>query len=660
MRKAKRKAVKKKARSLSNRGKAGKKAKAKPKKRKTKRKPAKRMVKAKKRIKRKRKKSPVKKKAAKKRPARRKNKPARKKKAVKKKTVKKKLKKRPVTEPAVKKEVPEKPVSAFEESISKVDQHIQEYKKALETGMPVKEDEFAPPEELVRGIEKEIKPIEEGVEELKEEFSDPKKKSPMLFYFISSFICVALLAYLFGTFTTGVFYFMFGTFLWWWSHQFHITRSSVRKAFLSLGVIVILLYIATWYFNDLLSIIFCVIYVLSLLIAGFLYFYHVKRDLSGEIHQSFSRTFLVVFYSHIMALAAASLTAYLLSFIIISDSFISIAFLIVAWLLPVLLVYFFFTRFLYLRFFDRKHVRMDLMKGLKHGVAYCLVLIALLVLGYLLTAFQFAGEERANQDALLGSAVSVLEKVRPEIMEFVEKNNAEELLGMKVTNDVILFADRTAEDAISLRKRLRSTDFSFYDYARDSYFTRLSQQRLSVSEVMEKSFAAQVMVEDLLREYERMKLFSYSGEFDDGSANLKEHLFSLTDYINTVYVPYEEPRRFTEMRKKVSLSMDSYSALNADGWLLEFNRQHLPDVAVFLPGRSRFSKRFYDVMHHTVLYRDLMVFVFDSVLRLAEEAVSPYYVGYLYDSAVQESEQSRVLRYRIIKSNYDATLSLFE
>ncbi len=106
--------------------------------------------------------------------------------------------------------------------------------------------------------------------------------------------------------------------------------------------------------------------------------------------------------------------------------------------------------------------------------------------------------------------------------------------------------------------------------------------------------------------------------------------------------------------------MDSYTALLADSRLLEFNLAYSPDMNIFMEGDSRFSKRIYDMMYHTSMFRDLMVLGLNSILQQAHETVDPMPISYLYESQSEESTESAVLRYRIIKSNFEATLSLFE
>lgn len=539
-----------------------------------------------------------------------------------------------------------KPGGEFHRHVESIDQEIAEYKKALE------KQEAAPPMPVsAAGLEKEEEKVEKQLKR-------PGKRGPIMLYLLSSLVCIAILAYLFGTVTTGIFYFLFGMFLWWWSHLFHITRSGAWKAFFSLGSLIIFLYLFCWHFNDLLSLIMLILYSISLVIAGFLYFYHARRELSGEIHRSFARTLLVMFYSHIIAFTAAAALAYGLSYALFTESFVSIAFIILAWILPSVLVYFFLTKFLYLRFFDRKHIKRDLEKGVVHGAIYCFIMIILLLAGYLLTAFQLAGEEQNAYDETFNAISGSLSAIDSDIEGFAAENNADEILNLKVTDDLKSISGQILQGATELKSELDATSFSFNDYISDDYFTTLSRNRILLSRSAGVAYGIVDAKEDLFREYRRVKAFEEAGEFDDSTKDVDEHYYYVISYVNNAYLPYEESAEVIALREKVSGSINSYSGLLADRSLLEFNLVFHPDIALFAAGGSRFSQRFYDVIYHTAVFRDFMVLVFNNILSQLEETVDPYPVKYLYRSAGDESTLSSVLRYRIVKSNIEATASL--
>ncbi|HII72133.1 TPA: hypothetical protein HA265_05245 [Candidatus Woesearchaeota archaeon] len=80
-------------------------------------------------------------------------------------------------------------------------------------------------------------------------------------------------------------------------------------------------------------------------------------------------------------------------------------------------------------------------------------------------------------------------------------------------------------------------------------------------------------------------------------------------------------------------------------------------MSLLKPGRSRFSRQFYNVIYHTIIFRDLMVFVFNTITLNVEETIDPYAMGSLYHPVPEESLLSSVLRYRVVKANLDAALA---
>jgi hypothetical protein len=527
--------------------------------------------------------------------------------------------------------------------------------------------DFAAPEAVVepvhvvsataveRAVEREVV---EDVRELRREFVSPVNYGPLAFYFLSSLVCVAALAYLFGSIASGVFFAFFGLFLWHTSHEFHNTRTGLLKSFIFLGSLVALLYFFYWVFNDTLSLLLCIIYALSFVVAAVLYFYHVKRELSEEIHRSFPRTFLVMFYSHMIAFTAASVLAYVLPLVLLGDSFVSMTYLVVAWALPVTLVYYFLTKFLYLRFFDRKHVKRDFLKGLAHGLAYAAVFTILVVVAYVLTAIQFVWTERAVFDETFSEVFTALPNVKAEISSVAFTSDDADLLGMRVTQEIIMLSDQALQDVTELKRSVSTTQFSFGDYFSDNYFSVFVNDGMALSHLTGDVASMVEVKSDLLREYTRLKEMERVGMFDGDARTLQEHYYGLASYVGDARFIYKEPSDVASLKQKLA-SRDSYSVLMGDGKMLEFNMKFMPDIEVLAGDGSRFSQRFYVLLHHTILFRDIMVLVFDTVSSQVEEVLDPYAVGSLYQArSVEESMESKVLRYRILRSNYDALLAV--
>ncbi len=509
-------------------------------------------------------------------------------------------------------------------------------------------------------IEKEVGVFEKELKRdekiLKKEWTMPDNMGSLTFYFLSSIVCIGLLAFLFGTVSSFIFYTVFGMLLWWWSHQFHKLGEGFLKSFLAKGFVIILLYIVYWVFDDLLSLIICIMYALSFVIGGILFFYHSRRDISEEIHKSFARTFLVIFYAHIMAFTAASAIAYLIPFAL-PDYFVSFIFLMFVWLLPTLIIYFFFTKYLYLHFFDKKHWAKDLKKALGHSLIYSVVLVFIIILAYLLTAMQFVGMERVSYDDSFNEIFKTLQNAESDIEAAPFKYDNYELVGMRVAQDVVALADDQYRNATRTKTYLKSSALSFWDYLSDNYFTLLMMDRLGVSVASTKSDEISEIKDDLFREYDRMKRFDKAGYFDDGTTNMEDHGVALAFYLSENYLNYERPADSTELHQRMHSFFNSYGGLVADGALLDFNRDYYPDMGLLGPGECRFGEQFYDMLYHTVIFRDLMVLSFTTIDFQTNELIDPSTVRYLFVDA-DESFRSRILRYRIVKANLDATLAI--
>ena len=542
-----------------------------------------------------------------------------------------------------------RPVPRAKKSVSEVDESIEMYKAALEEVKPT-----PPPSVSITPLEMKV---EEEEKVLKKSFFQGSKLAPLSTYFFSTLICVAALAFMFGSIETFGFYLVFGIFLWWWAHQMHKGQHALAKTVPALGSIIIFLYAFYWIFDDLLSLFVCIIYALCFLIACILYFYHGKSEFSGEIHRSFSRTFLVILYSHIIAFTAASLVAYVLPWLVLGDSFVGMMFLLSVWFLPALLVYFFLTKFLYLRFFDRKHIKRDIQKGLAHSLVYVVVFIKIILLAYFLTAVQLIISEKQGYDDSFNRITAELESVKQDIGATPAFAGAPVLGELEVAKDVVMIADQTEEDAAALKQRIEVSSRRYSSYVSDSYFTELSSNRFEVSRVTIITEGISETKDDLIREYSRVNSQMMVNLFDDGTRSIGDHRDSLSGYLIDNYSPYREPTSFAILRQRTHDSFDSYSGLVEDGQLLEFNLGYRPEMSLLKPGRSRFSRQFYNVIYHTIIFRDLMVFVFNTITLNVEETIDPYAVGSLYHPVPEESLLSSVLRYRVVKANLDAALA---
>lgn len=534
------------------------------------------------------------------------------------------------------------PQSGVDARIELLEDEIRKHKKAL-TGR-----KMVAPVSVVSASD-----IRKDVNFFERSFVQAEDVYSLSFYFVSALVCIGVLSLLFGSLDTFIFYSVFGLFLWWWTHRFHISRLHILKPFLSLGSLAVFLYLFYIALGDMLSLLVCVMYSLSFVVAGVLYLYHTKNDFRGELYRSFPRTFLVMFYAHIMALTGASIIGYALPPLLLGDSFVSIMFLLLAWLFPSLLVYFFFTKFLYLRFFDRVHIKRDALKGLAHGAGYAGVFTALMILVYLLSAIQLVMVERDTYDATFEHGVMILSESKLEIYSAF----GEDFISFGVAKDAVGLIDDTVDGMDQAKGNIQDV-FTLGDYIYDGYFTKLAMNRRVARSFAGTAASVAEVGDDVAREYGRMRENIALGVFEDGTTGLEDHEKVLDAYLSAYYVPYSEPERFRSLRERLEGGQDSYSALFGDGMVVDFNMAYHPDMAVLRSGDSRFSKRFHWMLYHTRVFRDLMLFVLDSVLHEVEEVIEPSAVRMLYGDGSEGYLPDDVLRKRVIKSNFDATMSL--
>jgi hypothetical protein len=539
--------------------------------------------------------------------------------------------------------------SLVDDEIKRINAEISRFKRdVVSAPRSVAPVEVVSTVKIEKAVESEVKAVERSL--------SGRQLSSSLLFMLSLLACVSVLAYLFGSLDTFVFYSAFGLFLWWWSHRFHRAKSHPLKSFIALGAIVVFLYLFYLLFDDALSMLVCVVYALSFVIAGILFFYHTRRQLPEEIHSSFPKTFFVVLGSHLAAFAAAALVAYLLPSVMFADSFVSVTFLLLAWLFPCLFIYFFINKFLYLRFFDRVHIWRDFLKGLAHGLGYAVVFIIMIELAYLLTAMQLAGTERSGYDDGFSRSFTKLQNVKYGIETAALGDATPELMGLKVAQDVVAMSEDAFVSAAVVKAGISKSYFSISDYASDNYFTMLARNRRYVGGVWLNATGIDEVKSDLLREYSRMKAQQAQGVFDDGTRSMEEHYVALVSRVGDTRVRYAEPQDVAFIREK-TVHPDSYVSVMGDGELLGFLVATYPELEVLYPGESRFSARVFDSVYHTVVVRDLLIFLFESSAMDVREVLYPSTLQRLYAAGPDETLVSKVLRYRILRSNQEALLA---
>ncbi|MBW2968483.1 hypothetical protein KY362_08435 [Candidatus Woesearchaeota archaeon] len=547
--------------------------------------------------------------------------------------------------------------SKLEDDLRRIEADIKRLKTSAKRGIKVEEAAL-----LSKDIKTTPRPAysmhEVDADRLKQGITEASRGTAA--YVLTILLSAGILAYLFGSAETYVAYVLCGVVLWKFIHQHHESRSHILHSFFSTGVMIIPLYLLYFLFNDLFGLVVCVLYAMSFVIAGLLYIFHTKRGHKEELHVSFPKTLLAMIYSHFLAAALASSMAYILMTTLLTDSFKSVFTISATIIFPTLLVYFFLTKFLYLRFFDRVHVKREVLKGLKHGAAYAALFVVCIIFAYMLTAVQLTTSAKADYRNIMDDVVLNFPNIRADIAQTAFDHGTTELSDTKTARDMIAETDRIKRQANDLKRQTDTLSFSLYDYISDTYMTKLTETELEVKQAHLLAKNAEEAKDDLLREYEKVSQMKAEARYDDGSTSMSEHHTNLNIYVSG-YVPYEPLPEVRYLREKIESGTDSYTSLLSDEMLFDFALVYSPETRRLLPGKSRFSRAAHELLQHTKLFRDFMILVFESSASEAQEIAHPSMTEALYNGrSADETMMSQILRYRIIKSNIEATKALAE
>ncbi|MFC1723704.1 hypothetical protein ACFL0V_06185, partial [Nanoarchaeota archaeon] len=453
-------------------------------------------------------------------------------------------------------------------------------------------------------------------------------------------LSIAVLAHYLGFPTSFFVHLIFGGFLLWLTHHMHKNKKyGLALRVFWTGIMILPLYWIYLWLDDFMSLSIIVLYAIAFIISIALYFHHTSREIERELHQSYARTFMVVWYSHLVAYAAAVLAAYFLGGALVGEAFISMMYLMFMWAIPPFFVYFYLNKLLYLRFFDPVHYKADSLKALKHGLAYTGMFIACLALIYLLTAVHATIQERDNSLVKIDEAIIDLRNISVKIEAQDEYGD---ITGLEVTQELLDETDKLIQ-TLESRKSVVTQSFGIWDYLSDKYFEVLTRKRLGLTFLLLNKDDVIEMTDDLLRYHNRTE------EVNNTQA--------LKQFVDANYQPYAESESLKEVKKHYYDNKNEYSYFMRDDAIYTFalSRGYHSGIGIFAPGNSRFSKRMYHLTSHLLLFRDLMLFSFEYITYNSRDTTNPEVLDNLYyNRDARESEQSKTVRYMILYKNYKA------
>jgi hypothetical protein len=205
-------------------------------------------------------------------------------------------------------------------------------------------------------------------------------------------------------------------------------------------------------------------------------------------------------------------------------------------------------------------------------------------------------------------------------------------------------------------KTMLDEPLSVSDYFNDNYFTVLSRNRALLVNISIIAKDMDGLKRDIIREYKMLDAEKNSGVFNDGTLSLDTHYRALV--ADTRYEQFILPDTMTAELQRTADYYDSYSGLVLDGGLLDWNMLYDPSLSMLKSGDSVFSNAAFSVLHHSTIYRDFMILVFDEAVFDVQDIYDPYSLRLIASELPDESLESRILRYRILKLNSDAANSV--
>jgi hypothetical protein len=385
-------------------------------------------------------------------------------------------------------------------------------------------------------------------------------------------------------------------------------------------------------FRDLLAWLLLIVYTLSAISTIIIYYYHKK------VH-SLLKIMWQVTYSKIIAITLAILLACILPYLVL-PGFVSIFELIFLYILPIAFVLFFASKFFYIYFFDRKHIRSDILRSLRYTITYTLVFIVILMCLYSLFAVSFyntrAGRYNENIDiALLG--VANIEKTAYDLPEEVSQ--------LMVTKDMVAIASDLREE-ISLEKSIADeTTISFADIVDDSYFATVGDNAFNMVRF--------VVLQSEITSIKQAVVERYNTMQSTNEEELKIYIEQTRLEVEEEFISYSQDPDVTEVLVNINNPETTYSYFEDNGIFYWFAEETA--LTSIYHSESIVGRQVSLVLRHTELFRQMTQLVVNIIVFGNNEAGSSSAVEYIYANRDADLlPVSSAIRYSIIKDSLDA------
>ncbi len=434
--------------------------------------------------------------------------------------------------------------------------------------------------------------------------------SPQEFHVVTFVASLIVLAFLFNS--KGMIFYsvltvaalMFAHFL----RQHHRPHDVITI----MGVFFLPLAFTLMAFRDAFTWILTGVYLVSAVSTVLLYYYHKKEHTPLKIMWQ-------VTYSRIIALTLGVVAAVLLPSLVLPDAFLSIPELLFLYVLPVSFVFFFASKFFYLYFFDRKHIRLDLMRSLKHTAIYTLGFLVIFICIYSLFAVNFYNTKMAEYADRLDDSLLFVSNLDKGI-----QNLPEDISHLMITKDLESFTGQVLMDIAAERTATDERRMAFADVMDDSYFSVLSGNVFNTVRMVVMQQELLALRQGILERHDE-----FSGdEWKLFTSSLDAYSKELEVFIDENYVAFAQDETVSDVVQKLDDPSARPSYFEDEGVFYWFAQEaHLDFV---YGAESLFGKQLSFVTRRSVLFRELTGIVVKIMVLVGKESASPAAVEHIY------------------------------
>lgn len=378
--------------------------------------------------------------------------------------------------------------------------------------------------------------------------------------------------------------------------------------------------------------------VISFVSTVILYYYHKKEH-------TLLKVMWQVTYSKMVAVTLALLAAAVLP-LLFPDLLFSVFEMVFFYVFPVALIFFFTSKFLYLYFFDRKHLRSEVAKGLRHTLIYTLVFIISLMGMYSFFAAGLFSERQASISGQMSYTIVEISNVEKAV------SNLPALKGLNVAGDLLELSAGLQQE-LAYQKAAIDEPLSFGEIVDDSYFTRISDGMNYDVQSTIRAFELVELKNALVMFDEEMSGMVRSGALSgEGAANLESYADRVAADVSSRFVMYSEDPDLKSLKDLLNSGSDRYSDFEDNG--LYYWAAKEAGVDFVYSSDSILGRQLSVVMRHLRVFRDLARLVLNEAVFIRTEYSSPLFEERLYVMGNDDvSAMSRAIRYSTLKGLMD-------